>query len=150
MSRSVRQSHYNQNLNHRTALFGESSTSDLGGRLSPAPPSGGRYSPARHESRINDRELDTLESQNEERIKGLHDKVSTLKSLTSLIGEEIRESNKFLDTMGEQFQNTGTILSSTMTRFKRMAAQQSGFTLCYLILFLVFSIMFMYYFFFRW
>lgn len=49
----------------------------------------------------------------------------------------------------DQFQNTGTILGTTMQRFKVMAAKEGGMFMCYMVVFIVFVVMLFYYFFFR-
>ncbi|OLL23736.1 Protein transport protein bet1 [Neolecta irregularis DAH-3] len=43
--------------------------------------------------------LDSLESQNDERIEGLGAKVRMLKDITVAIGDEVRESSKMLGSM---------------------------------------------------
>ena len=66
--------------------------------------------------------LDSLESQNEnDSTSVLLGKVSQLKQLSSLIGEEIRDSSALADKMNEGFERTGARLKGTMRRMLRMA-----------------------------
>ncbi|KAL0086349.1 hypothetical protein J3Q64DRAFT_1739546 [Phycomyces blakesleeanus] len=90
-----------------------------------------------------------MESQNDDRITGLSAKVQMLKNITGKIGDEIRSGNTLLDTMNDQFSNTGSYLGKTMSGFKKMAAKESGVTTCYLILFIVLVVIVFYYSFFR-
>ncbi|KAI9311327.1 hypothetical protein BX666DRAFT_1997264 [Dichotomocladium elegans] len=146
-SRSVRSF---QHLHNRSALLGDSGArggsplSHLGSRSS---------SPANSldgsKPRLNDQDLELLESQSEERINGLSSKVQLLKSITGKIGDEIRSSNSLLETMNTQFSDTGSVLDRTMHNFKVMAAKENGVTMCFLIFFIVVMVIVSYYWFFR-
>ncbi|KAI9256011.1 SNARE domain-containing protein, partial [Sporodiniella umbellata] len=98
--------------------------------------------------KMNDRDLDHLESQNDEEITGLSAKVKLLKNITGKIGDEIRYGNGLLDNMNDQFSSTGSILGKTMNNFKVMASKESGTMWFCLSLFIVCVILFFYYWFF--
>ncbi|KAG0993670.1 hypothetical protein G6F49_000398 [Rhizopus delemar] len=79
-----------QNLHNRSALLGDSGRSQT-------------PSPSREmdsvKLKMNDRDLDYLESQNDEDITGLSAKVKLLKNITGKIGDEIRYGNGLIDNM---------------------------------------------------
>ncbi|KAI7906698.1 uncharacterized protein BX663DRAFT_202489 [Cokeromyces recurvatus] len=131
-----------QNLHNRSALFAGADE-----RRSPSPLS--RNGEPMVSMNMNDRDLDYLESQNDEEISGLSAKVQILKNITGKIGEEIRSGNSFLEQMNDQFSNTGSILGKTMDNFKIMASKESGTMWCLLTLFIVFIVFFFYYWFFK-
>ncbi|KAF2003037.1 hypothetical protein P154DRAFT_520390 [Amniculicola lignicola CBS 123094] len=83
---------------------------------SATPNSRGQYS---------DAVLDAMESQNDEQVSVLSSKVSQLKSLTSLIGEEIRDSTAYAEKMNDTFDSTRLRLKGTMNRMLVMA-QKTG------------------------
>ncbi|KAF2261624.1 hypothetical protein CC78DRAFT_535478 [Lojkania enalia] len=96
---------------------GSSSGGGLGGGFRSATPnSRGQYSNA---------VLDELESQNEEQVGVLTGKVRQLKDLTSLIGDEIRDSTALAEKMNDSFDSTRLKLRGTMNRMLRMA-QRTG------------------------
>ncbi|CAO3654165.1 unnamed protein product [Cunninghamella echinulata] len=99
--------------------------------------------------KMDDNNLEYLESQNDDRIAGLSAKVNILKSITGKIGEEIRHGNGLLDTMSDQFSNTGNILGKTMHNFQKMADKQSASVMCFMTLFIVISVIVAYYIFFK-
>ncbi|KAL1926911.1 hypothetical protein VTP01DRAFT_5241 [Rhizomucor pusillus] len=136
-----------QHLHNRSALLGDART-----------PSPSLYDTSRSSSpasthslklKMDDNDLEYLESQSDERISGLSAKVKTLKSITGKIGEEIRAGNSLIDTMNNQFGDTGSILGQTMHNFKIMAAKESGATMCYLMFFIVIVVVISYYWFFK-
>ncbi|KAI9275937.1 hypothetical protein BDA99DRAFT_496869 [Phascolomyces articulosus] len=96
-SRSVRSF---QHLHNRSALLGDNrqfstpspSLYDSNSRSSS--PAG-----SMKEQKLNDNDLELLESQSDERITGLSAKVQTLKNITGKIGDEIRAGNSLLETM---------------------------------------------------
>ncbi|KAI8888189.1 hypothetical protein K501DRAFT_282904 [Backusella circina FSU 941] len=98
---------------------------------------------------MSDRDLDYLEGQNEEDISGLSAKVKILKNITGRIGDEIRSGNSLIDTMNDQFSNTGSVLGKTMNNFKIMASKESGTMWCMLTLFIVCVVFFFYFYFFK-
>ncbi|KAI7856567.1 hypothetical protein BDC45DRAFT_58590 [Circinella umbellata] len=101
------------------------------------------------EQKLNDTDLELLESQSDERVTGLSAKVQTLKNITGKIGDEIRAGNSLLDTMNNQFGDTGSVLGKTMQNFKIMAEKESGATMCYLVLVIVIMVIIAYYWFFK-
>ncbi|KAI8089539.1 uncharacterized protein BX664DRAFT_386014 [Halteromyces radiatus] len=138
-----------QHLHNRTVLFGDASN-----RQTPSPSSSmfgsARSSPDRPvQLKMDDGDLEYLESQNEDRITGLSAKVQVLKSITGKIGEEIRHGNSLLDTMNDQFSNTNNVLGKTMHNFKIMASKQSASMMCYMTLFIVVAVFAAYYIFFK-
>jgi len=86
--------------------------------------------------------LDSLEGQNDAMIEGLSHKVQLLKNVTVKIGEEIRDSSNFMDTMNENFANTRVYLSGTVRRMQRMAERQGvgwfAFMMFLCLIFLIF------------
>jgi len=103
----------------------------------------------KYSTKVDDEDLDYMESQNEERINGLASKVSLLKNITGKINEEIHSGKHLIDSMNEQFHNTGDILQNTMRKFGIMASKENGLYMCYMIFFIVFVVMFCYWMFFR-
>lgn len=85
-----------------------------------------------------------LQQQNDERVDGLYERVSILKEISIGIGDELDEQKRFLNTFGEDMENTGGLLSGTMQRFRAMAATQNGSMMLYMGLFVVCTFMFMY------
>ncbi|XP_072015177.1 BET1 homolog [Amphiura filiformis] len=79
-----------------------------------------------------------LEEENEHLAAGLSSKVQALKSLTIDIGEEVRTQNKELNRMDDDFDASGGLLASTMSRVQRMARSGSHRYICYLMLFAMF------------
>ncbi|KAK3821658.1 MAG: hypothetical protein J3Q66DRAFT_333938 [Benniella sp.] len=122
----------------RDQLFGDQSGSSSPGRSSP-------YDP----SRMTDREMHSLESQNDDAISGLHSKVAMLKKITLDIGAEVRESTSFLGELDQDFGRTGGLLNTTYTRLKVMAATQNGRYMCYMVSFCIFMFFFAYFFIYR-
>ncbi|KAG0324179.1 hypothetical protein BGZ99_002142 [Dissophora globulifera] len=75
---------------------------------------------------MSDREMLSLESQNDDEISGLHSKVAMLKKITMDIGNEVRESTIFVGDLDQDFGRTGGLLNTTYTRLKVMASTQNG------------------------
>ncbi|KAG0044191.1 protein transport protein bet1 [Gryganskiella cystojenkinii] len=98
---------------------------------------------------MTDRDLMSLESQNDEELSGLHSKVAMLKKITMDIGNEVRESTVFLSDLDQDFGRTGGLLNSTYTRLKVMASTQNGRYMCYMVSFCVFAFIFAYFFIYR-
>lgn len=69
--------------------------------------------------------MDQLESQNDAQIEGLSAKVKMLKEITVKIGDEVRDSNKLLSGMEDNFEQARIKLKGTFTRMIRMA-ERSG------------------------
>ncbi|KAI8368837.1 hypothetical protein EDC96DRAFT_504543 [Choanephora cucurbitarum] len=131
-----------QNLHNRASLFGGAEDE----RSSYYESQGSQKS---LKINMNDKDLDYLESQNDDEISGLSAKVKILKNITGKIGDEIRSGNSLIDQMNDQFSNTGSILGKTMNNFKVMASKESGTMWWCLTLFIVFVIFFFYYWFFK-
>ncbi|KAF9319069.1 protein transport protein bet1 [Podila horticola] len=98
---------------------------------------------------MTDRDLMSLESQNEEELSGLHSKVAMLKKITMDIGIEVRESTMYLGELDQDFGRAGGLLNSTYTRLKVMASTQNGRYMCYMVSFCVFIFFFAYFFIYR-
>ncbi|KAI8373686.1 hypothetical protein BD560DRAFT_394031 [Blakeslea trispora] len=126
-----------QNLHNRTSLFGDDRSYESQG------------SQKSLKINMNDKDLDYLESQNDDEISGLSAKVKILKNITGKIGDEIRSGNSLIDQMNDQFSNTGSILGKTMKNFKVMASKESGTMWWCLTLFIVLTVFFFYYWFFK-
>ncbi|KAF9544245.1 hypothetical protein EC957_012291 [Mortierella hygrophila] len=115
---------------------------------SETPSSSGRSTPY-DPSRMTDRDMLSLESQNDEELTGLHSKVAMLKKITMDIGHEVRESTVFLGDLDQDFGRTGGLLNTTYTRLKVMASTQNGRYMCYMVSFCVFVFLFAYFFIYR-
>lgn len=105
-----------------TPLYGGASGNGLGGPSGLSSRSGisgsgtGTASPYQSDSM-----LDSLESQNDKQIEGLSAKVKLLKDLTVRIGDEVRDSNKLLTDLENNFENARTKLKGTFQRMIIMA-----------------------------
>ncbi|KAJ2726127.1 protein transport protein bet1 [Coemansia sp. Benny D115] len=89
---------------------------------------------------------DSFEQENDPNSKDmrLKNKISLLKEVSINIGEEIRDQNQFLATMGEDMESMGTRLAATMKQFYRMWARQGCGPFFYLTLFAIGVFFFMY------
>tara|TARA_B110001450_G_C17502476_1_gene432945 strand:- start:133 stop:369 length:237 start_codon:yes stop_codon:yes gene_type:complete len=67
-----------------------------------------------------------------------------LKGLTVEIGSEVREQNSLLDQMGEGFLSTGDMLKGSLAKIGIMLDTTSGKHMCYMVLFIVFVVIFLY------
>ncbi|XP_067118392.1 BET1 homolog [Centruroides vittatus] len=76
-----------------------------------------------------------IEEQNEQLVDGLKHKISTLKSLSIDIGQEVRTQNKLLGDMDNDFDSTGGFLSSTVGRVLKLSKAGHNRYILYLILF---------------
>jgi len=94
--------------------------------------------------RFNDANTNILEQQNNDRISELSEQVARLKGLTVDIGNEVREQNSFLDQMGEGFLSTGEMLQGSLAKIGIMLDTSSGRHMCYMVLFVVFVVVFLY------
>ncbi|KAK3056052.1 protein transport protein bet1 [Extremus antarcticus] len=86
--------------------------SDDGGFRSATPDKKGRYADAVYNE---------LESQNDEQVGMMTEKVKMLKNITIAIGDEIRDSTAFAEKMNDSFEGTRNRLRGTMNRMLRMA-----------------------------
>lgn len=64
--------------------------------------------------------------------------------LTIDIGNEVREQNSLLDQMGDGFQSTRDMLQGSLARIGVMLETSSGKHMCYMVLFVVFVVIFLY------
>lgn len=94
--------------------------------------------------RYNDANTNILEQQNNDRISELSEQVARLKGLTVDIGSEVREQNSLLDQMGEGFLSTGDLLQGSLAKIGIMLDTSSGKHMCYMVLFVVFVVVFLY------
>lgn len=60
------------------------------------------------------------------------------------IGSEVREQNSLLDQMGEGFLSTGDLLQGSLAKIGIMLDTSSGKHMCYMVLFVVFVVVFLY------
>ncbi|KAH9421125.1 BET1 homolog [Dermatophagoides pteronyssinus] len=76
--------------------------------------------------------------ENNDLISGLRNQVSELKSLSLDIGEEIKEHNRFLKDMDNDFDSTWGTLTNSMNRLKKIASSGNHRYIWYLLLFSLF------------
>ncbi|EEB20438.1 conserved hypothetical protein [Pediculus humanus corporis] len=88
------------------------------------------YQPLPNSDRTN-----AIEEQNEELTEALGDKVHMLKSLTIDLGHEVKEHNKFLSGLEEDFERSGGFLSKTINRVVRLGKGSHNYYILYLLLF---------------
>ncbi|KAK5172532.1 protein transport protein bet1 [Saxophila tyrrhenica] len=93
-------------------LDGPGRMSGDGGFRSATPDKKGRYA---------DSVYNELESQNDEQVGVMTEKVKMLKNITMAIGDEIRDSTAFAEKMNDSFEGTRNRLRGTMNRMLRMA-----------------------------
>ncbi|XP_062606444.1 BET1 homolog [Saccostrea cucullata] len=79
-----------------------------------------------------------LESENDRQEQELSSKVSALKSLTIDIGNEVREHNKFLKEMDEDYDKSGNLLQFSMGRLKAITKAGGPKLWCYMFTFCLF------------
>ena len=80
-----------------------------------------------------------VENDNDFHTDELRDKVASLKSLTIEIGNEVREHNKLLDSLGERFDFSKSALGASLQRLGLIS--KKGYkhsNLCFLLMFCVF------------
>ncbi|KAJ1721375.1 protein transport protein bet1 [Coemansia erecta] len=75
----------------------------------------------------------------------LRNKISMLKEVSISIGDEIRDQNTFLTTMGDDMEGMGTRLAKTMKNFYEMWARQGCGPFFYLTLFALGVFVFLYF-----
>ncbi|XP_076471676.1 BET1 homolog [Babylonia areolata] len=85
---------------------------------------------------------DMLEEENSHLTEALRGKVQALKSMSIDIGTEVKEQNKVLNAMDEDFDKSGNFLQATMDRLKRLTRAGHYKLWIYLLLF-VFFVFFM-------
>ena len=88
-----------------------------------------------------------LDSENQVRVEGLSDKVSRLKSLAFDIETESKDSNRYLDDMGDDFDSSQGLLGGSVNRLSNMVAANRGNRklMCYLIIGLLLMFILSYY-----
>ncbi|VDI83843.1 BET1-like protein [Mytilus galloprovincialis] len=93
------------------------------------------------------RSEEMLDSENQRRVDGLSDKVSRLKSLAFDIETESKDSNRYLDDMGNDFESTHGLLGGTVNRLSHMVSANKGNRklMCYMIIGLVLLFFLAYY-----
>lgn len=86
-----------------------------------------------------------IEEQNDDLTEQLKDKIHSLKSLSIDIGNEVKEHNKFLNGLDDDFERTGGFLGRTMGRVVKLSKGSHNHIILYLFLFsvLVFFIIWM-------
>merc|ERR1719222_557840 len=94
--------------------------------------------------RFNDANTNILEQQNNNRISELSEQVTRLNGLTVDIGAEVKAQNSLLDQMGEGFLSTGEMLQGSLAKIGIMLDTSSGRHMCYMILFVIFVVIFLY------
>mmetsp|Transcript_15738 Transcript_15738/g.25500 ORF Transcript_15738/g.25500 Transcript_15738/m.25500 type:complete len:114 (-) Transcript_15738:67-408(-) len=78
----------------------------------------------------------------DERLLFFH--IAVCQGLTIDIGNEVREQNSLLDQMGDGFQSTRDMLQGSLARIGVMLDTSSGKHMCYMVLFVVFVVVFLY------
>eukprot|EP01137_Pigoraptor_chileana_P035131 Opistho-2@28717 len=94
---------------------------------------------------LSERASTMYEQQNDALVGDLANKVSMLKSLTININDEVREHNKMLDEMQDDFGGVGGLLKGSMNRLSGLMKAGHNKHMCYLILFVVFVFFVIYY-----
>ncbi|KAK9368740.1 hypothetical protein V1509DRAFT_622665 [Lipomyces kononenkoae] len=97
------------------------------GNSSNGTPSGFRTATPNTRGQYSDAVMSGLESQNDNEMEGLTARVKLLKDITVRIGEEVRESTKFMGNLENGFDTTRLRLKGTYNRMMRMA-ERSGVT----------------------
>ncbi|XP_015275689.1 PREDICTED: BET1 homolog [Gekko japonicus] len=78
------------------------------------------------------------EEENERLTESLRSKVTAIKSLSIEIGTEVKQQNKMLTEMDNDFDSTGGFLGATMGRLKTLSRGSQTKLLCYMMLFSLF------------
>lgn len=95
-----------------------------------------RRTPGGSYNDMNDiRNSEIIEQENDQLLNNLQGKVSALKSLTIDIGNEVKDQNKYLNGMDNDFDFGEGLLGSTMKRLQVMAAKSNKRFTLYLVLF---------------
>ncbi|KAL4225446.1 protein transport protein bet1 [Mactra antiquata] len=79
-----------------------------------------------------------LETENQNQEDLLSKKARTLKSLTIEIGNEVRDQNKMLNGMDDDFDSSGNLLQASMNRLKAITRMGGYRQMWYLLLFCLF------------
>lgn len=86
--------------------------------------------------------LARLESQNEEGMSLMGERIQALKSLSLKMGDEIRGSNQTLDNLGETFQQTATKVKNNITNMLVMAKNSRISVKTWLLIFSLVGLLF--------
>ncbi|XP_072859289.2 BET1 homolog isoform X1 [Pogona vitticeps] len=78
------------------------------------------------------------EEENEKLTESLRSKVTAIKSLSIEIGAEVKQQNKILSEMDNDFDSTSGFLGATMGRLKILSRGSQTKLLCYMMLFSLF------------
>ncbi|XP_030922684.1 BET1 homolog [Geospiza fortis] len=78
------------------------------------------------------------EEENDRLTESLRSKVSAIKSLSIEIGTEVKNQNKMLSEMENDFDSTGGLLGATMGRLRTLSRGSQTKLLCYMMLFSLF------------
>ncbi|XP_010710982.1 BET1 homolog [Meleagris gallopavo] len=78
------------------------------------------------------------EEENERLTESLRTKVSAIKSLSIEIGTEVKNQNKLLSEMDNDFDSATGLLGATMGRLRRLSRGSQTKLLCYMMLFALF------------
>ncbi|XP_064476519.1 BET1 homolog [Ornithodoros turicata] len=87
---------------------------------------------------------DTVEEENTRLIDGLKSKISSLKTISIDIGHEVKNQNKMLREMHDDFDSGEGVLRSTMNRVIRMSRAGHNRYILYLIMFSLFVFLVIY------
>jgi blocked-early-in-transport protein 1 len=85
-----------------------------------------------------------MENENDAQISALLGKVNQLKQVSVQIGDHVREDNKLLNGMGDQFDTSGSMLGGTVKRLTALANSKDGWHMVYLAMFVVLVFLFIY------
>ncbi|QLQ81594.1 hypothetical protein HG537_0F03550 [Torulaspora globosa] len=86
--------------------------------------------------------LARLESQNQEEMGVMSQKIKALKSLSLKMGDEIRGSNQTLDSLGDTFQRTSTKVKANLSNMLIMAKNSRISIKTWLIIFFIVGLLF--------
>ncbi|XP_069715745.1 BET1 homolog isoform X2 [Phaenicophaeus curvirostris] len=78
------------------------------------------------------------EEENERLTESLRTKVSAIKSLSIEIGTEVKNQNKMLSEMDNDFDSTSGLLGATVGRLKALSRGSQTKLLCHMMLFSLF------------
>nr|ABI52774.1 golgi vesicular membrane trafficking protein p18 [Argas monolakensis] len=87
---------------------------------------------------------DTVEEENTRLIDGLKTKISSLKTISIDIGQEVKYQNRMLREMHDDFDSGEGILKSTMGRLMRMSRAGHNRYILYLVVFSLFVFLIIY------
>ena len=85
-----------------------------------------------------------MENENDAQITALLGKVNQLKEVSVQIGNHVREDNKLLNGMGDQFDSSGGLLNGTVKRLSALAGSKDSWHMLYMAIFVVFVFLFIY------